>query len=265
VKYDSKVWDSLPDAKINKADADFFEKYLFQAQKTDTNTKFVVKHPTSIYSGGHFNDVVYNNPANTVLSKQWGKFADADGNIDIQGLYRNLEDISGGKQVVSPGKKNDFWRVINISPEHVKKNGLWLMGGKGGSAVTEGAVMWVTKVEPNGNTLTFMVDKHNHLENNLLLGPALKKALPNDVIAISPPMPGNIKNLRVIRDKGKSRMRAEENFQQTQGPKWKDPTKSGLLDTYANVAPSARNVRGEQLKLAGKGLMAGGLLGASEN
>ena len=267
--HNDKGWAEIEDVGTAPQDSDFAARYIMDKQEVNPNTKFVVKAPSNIESGGHFSDVVHKNPANEAVANVFKKYADADGNVNLETLFNELEGVrdAANAKLKKAGRLRDGWRVVNKDLDHVKKNGLWLAGGKGGSAVTEGGVMWLQKLEPNGNTTTWMVDKHDFLEKAAPPG-LMEKLLPNDMIAVTPPMKGNIKEQRVIKRKGK-KLTPEEHFQQTRNRKnWQgeQPTREGgLLEQYANIMPSKRNINAERLKLGGRAAQLGGLLYAGDN
>ena len=330
----------------------------------------MAKPPSAIQSGGHYNDVVYKNPAINAVADVFAKHADANGNVDLETLFTQLEGARDASNAAlkQSGRARDGWRVVNKDLDHVRKNGLWLAGGKGGSAVTEGGVMWLQKLEPNGNTTTWMIDKHDFMEKAMPKG-LLDKLLPNDRLAVTAPMKGNIKEQRTIRQsfsdptpvdvnalapkiqekhglnnlqvaddgnvinlteidlgrgqKGKAKKAISElkkasnksgkpirvqpgadakywetqgftmtdnglmeytpynvpksekllvpgeHFQQPRGRKtWEGidlTAPGGLLEQYANVMPSSRNVNAERLKLGGRAAQLGGLMYAGDN
>ena len=270
------AWREMPEASVDPQVAAFAAKYIHQRITPNSKTSFVVKAPSSRMSGGHFNDVAKKNPANAELATVFGKYADADGNVDVGLLFKELEGRRGkaNAKLKEAGRRRDSWSVVNKDLKHVQENGLWLTGSRGGSAVTEGGVSWLTKLDPDGTMTTFMIDKHDFLEKGPT-GPIVKGLLPNDVVAISPPMVSNIKQLRTVKrpdrqvNKKKIKgevLRANERHLQVQHPQgWggtgvehMDP--EGLLGQYLNIKPSARNVRGEQLRNVGAAASLGGLL-----
>ena len=260
--HNDPYWRTARSEVMEAKDADFVTKYLFQKQKPNASAQFVIKNPTARESGGHFSDVVHKNPANEAVADVFAKHADADGNVDLQTLYKELESRKGtfNDKLKKAGRRRDGWSVVNSSPEHVAENGLWLAGGKGGSAVTEGGVMWLQKLDPDGTTTTFMIDKHDFLEKGGKANP-INSLLPNDMIAITPPMKGNIKSQRKVKRKYKRgekavELKAPEWYQQAgkDQANWKGADlmkEGGLLDQYANLQPSQQAVTGERLRTAG--------------
>jgi hypothetical protein len=63
---------------------------------------------------------------------------------------------------------------------------------KGGRGKVEGGINLLMKVEPNGDVTGYMSDLHDFLEKVPVLGKALEKSLPTQVLAVSPPMQTNI-------------------------------------------------------------------------
>ena len=370
LEWNSPEWRDIDESFVDEKASDFAARYIMDKQKVKPGTQFVAKPPSAIQSGGHWNDVVYKNPASRSIADVFSKFADADGNVDLETLFNQLEGVrdASNASLKKAGRVRDSWRVVNKDMDHVRKNGLWLAGGKGGSAVTEGGVMWLQKLEPNGNTTTWMVDKHDFLENAIPEG-LLDKLLPTDMLAVTAPMKGNIKEIKTVRQtladptpidvnvlapkiqqkhklnnlqvvddgnvinlteidlgrgqKGKAKKAVSElkkasnksgkpirvqagndvKYWETQGFNQADngvmeytpyqvPTKEkllvpgehfnqprgrktwegvdltgpgGLLDQYANIMPSKRNVNAERLKLGGRAAQLGGLLYAGDN
>lgn len=256
------LWREMPEETIDPKDAEFATRYIFQKQKPGKNASMVMKAPANIESGGHFNDVVYNNPANAAIADIFKKQANDLGEVDVETLYHQLEKMApaANEKLKKAGRIRDGWSVVNSNLDHVRENGLWLAGGRGGSAVTEGGVMWLTKLEPNGNTTTFMVDAHDFMEG-------ATSGLLNDLIAVSPPLKGNIKTQRKIKMKDGRVLKADDYYKQTKNRKdWKgeQPTREGgLLEQFINVRPSAQNVRAEQLVLGGRAGSLAGLGAAS--
>lgn len=202
--------------------------------------------------GNHYNDVVYRNAANPDISKI---FIANKGTPTLRQLYDGLK---GGKQ----GK----YKVKNPSFEDVEKNGLWLTGSKTGTAITEGGINWLTKIEPSGKITGFMSDKHDFLEKLPIAGKALTKALPNDLIAVSPPMFGNIKAVKKAEMAKRGIAVPDEAVRAAKpgksGGMLQDAEQQELLEEFINTGPNAKTLREEQMIQAG--MLSGGALTANK-
>lgn len=180
---------------LTDAEADYMASWFNRPQEMKDTKTFVVKAPKAKESGGHHRDVVYTNPANGAITDVFKKHMDADGNVNIDTLYASLKEKQGLDKYKNANPKNT-WRVANPSLEDVRENGLYLTGGKVGSAIVEGGVSWLMKVEPDGTLKAIMRDKHDFAEKLPGLGAAAKAGTPNDLSAVSPPMIDNIKTIK---------------------------------------------------------------------
>lgn len=261
----------IVDDYLSPADAKYVEKYVRSIPGFDSGN-FVIKAPSSIQTGGHFHDVMNKNKMLSSVSEVFKKMGDKDGNIDLKDLVKGLnkeraklesklKPLPEGKTKLQKvgmavAKKTGLvkpesvgWRVLKEADD-----GVWIGGSKVGTAVTEGGIGYIVKVEKNGSLTGFMLDKHDFLEKLPGAGKAAESLLPNDMIAVTPMMKSNIHSAR------KTGKRAQEHFQQVPANKGTEDTMQGLLEQYVNAKPSARNVRGEQLKTAGAAASLGGLL-----
>lgn len=226
---------------------------------------FVIKSPVAKETGGHFNDVVYKNPAKKALVDGFTAHIDESGNVDLNALRGFLVD---GKDkyhetLKAAGRTKDSWKVGRLTEE-----GLYLHGSRVGSAITEGGVGWVAKIEPDGTFKAWMLDNHDFKEKV----PGVKSIVPDDMVAVTPTMTTNIKNLAPgksltanLRRGGKEvkegRKKVKKDYT---GPKYKqtppnrgrDDTYQGLFDEYVKARPTAAGVRTEARRMTGEGLMA---------
>ena len=268
-----KEWATAPKLAPTSGEADFVEKWLGQQPAYKGTYNYRLKSPTAKETGGHHNDVVYKNPAKKALGDAFKNMMDADGNVNIKQLYGWLEENKGkyNKDLQATGRTRDSWSVVNSSAEHVAKNGLWLSGSRLGSAITEGGVSWLMKMEKDGTMKVFMMDKHDFAEKI----PGVAAMVPEDMVAITPMMVNNIKNVgggtqkaitAPLRDEGgniikegrkhtKKTHGAPKAFQQTARRGTSAPYK-GLLEEYTRAQPTARGTARETRRLAGEGLLA---------
>ena len=132
------------------------------------------------------------------------------------------------------------------------KDGVWFEFSKAGSSITEGGVNFLIKIKPNGRLAAVMSDEHNFLE----FIPGVSKALPNRVVAVTPPMTGNIRTMRPLQSGSKRKNKPKPKLPNQNIPKAiKDLL--GASPTEANLAFE----RGKALQKLGVGLPLGyGLL-----
>lgn len=249
---------------------------------------FVVKNPRSANTGAHHQDVVQTNPANAALGEAWEKFADKDGNVNIEQLYgwlkQNKDKYNEKLDPMLPvGKKKNQWDLFSGDIERVRKNGLWLTGGRVGSAVTEGGVSWLMKIEPDGTMKVMMRDLHDFAEKVPGVGKIAAVNLPNQVVAVSPVMVNNIKSIKkgitttakdaegnVIKERtGASLKSGEKRLQQQKvthsGPDYQHPAAPGgelAGETYSDLARghAARKASPEAQRRAVRQMSGEGLL-----
>jgi hypothetical protein len=217
--------------KVSDADLDTAFDVFQSNFDLSEGAKLVIKQPTG-KSGNHLGDMAAKNPANKFIRQAAKKLQDAKGTTTKEQWKDTLVDMSDGE-------KN--YRVIKQD----KDGGVWIRSGTKvepfrGSAIVEGGVAGLTKVYPNGRSINFMFDQHDFLEKLPVVGKALEKLLPNDVVAVAGPMHLNLldtgwaKGIKTT-DKVKPSL-------------VKDPTRAnqaevkGMLEELANAKPSAEQV-----------------------
>jgi hypothetical protein len=227
--------------------------------------QFVVKSPVAKETGGHFNDVVYKNPAKAALVDGFKKHIDEAGNVNLDALEGFLKETQGSynKKLKDAGRKKDGWKVGRKTDE-----GLYLHGSKVGSAITEGGVGWVAKIEPDGTFKAWMLDNHDFKEKV----PGVKAIVPDDMVAVTPTMVTNIKNLapgkkltanlrregQEVRD-GRKKVKKDHTgpkYKQTPPNRGQDKTYKGLFEDYVSANPTPKGVATETRRLVGEGLLA---------
>ena len=157
--------------------------------------------------------------------------------------------------------KGENWSVKKIDDD----GAVWLQsqggtGGRGakqnvGTAVTEGGVNWTMKVDPDGTLMGMVSDRHDFLENMPVAGKAIGKNLPNNLVAVTPPMYIDIRSLRKQIPGTTSQNIAGVSRKKTAG----EASNLTLLEELASVRPSDAAVAAEQAK----NLKAGGMLSAA--
>ena len=217
--------------KVSDADLDTAFDVFQSNFDLGEGAKLVIKQPTG-KSGNHLGDMAAKNPANKFIRQAAKKLQDAKGATTKEQWKDTLVEMSDGE-------KN--YRVIKQD----KDGGVWIRSGTKvepfrGSAIVEGGVAGLTKVYPNGRSINFMFDQHDFLEKLPVIGRALRKLLPNDVVAVAGPMHLNLldtgwaKGIKTT-DKVKPSL-------------VKDPTRAnqaevkGMLEELANAKPSAEQV-----------------------
>jgi hypothetical protein len=129
--------------------------------------------------------------------------------------------------------------------EDARENGIWVTGSFSGTAITEGGVNYIAKVNPNGRVMAVISDEHNFLENVPVIGPVVDAALPNRSISVTPPMFFDI-------NKTKGKINAPQ-------PQDKKNVKESLFD-IATAKPSDEMLRAERQVNSGAAIATTGLL-----
>ena len=216
-----KTTEGAPQVRqVRKEDAEFIQQHFIDAWKGDgydpKSTKIIVKTPRSQkVTGDHFNDVLANNPIVTNISdlfqqnireggKKTGKITDRSlkefDSVDdlynaLHGLQKRLyKDAEGNRRI---DKKTGKPVGLPFSLKFADDTGVWIEMSKAGTAKVEGGVNMLIKIEPNGDLTGVMSDLHNFYEQKTIKGVTIrnvpmKRALPNEVLAITRPMQTNI-------------------------------------------------------------------------
>jgi hypothetical protein len=200
----------------------------------------VMKRARSGTGGNHFNDMYRGKLAPVGPLRE----AFMKGGDDINAVYRHLKK--------NENKGANFWKVKTKSADDLAENGLWLTGSGPGSAITEGGVNWLMKVEPDGTLMSVISDKHDFLEKMPGLGRMAREQLPNDLVAVTPPMFANIKKIRATQFEKAGHAVPERAVSGVQRKKQaKEANTLTLLEDFLSATPSEQAVKAEQLKQAG--------------
>lgn len=133
--------------------------------------------------------------------------------------------------------------------EKAKENGIWVTGSFKGTAVTEGGVNYIAKINTDGKVMAVVSDENNFLENLPVVGKIITEALPNRAISATPPMFFDVtKRAKVSAPKAAGN---EESYDK-------------VLRDVASLKPSNRMVRAEQQRNVG-GMLTGASLQTDEN
>jgi hypothetical protein len=251
------------------------------------DTKLVIKAPGAggaSVTGKHYNDVMYNAPYVAPLKKLFRDRTE----VPYEELEREMRKLSE-KSIEKASKLADKAKakgataedknaalaaqraIFRVADATSKENGLWITGSRAGSAITEGGINYLVKVKPNGTMTGVMSDEHNLYENlasKIQRGtggvvPALdmmKKIIPHRLVAVTPPMTQNVRNLDVM----KSKARGVAGISQAKNPNVgvgtdSGKTAKGMLQELAALEPSKEALRAEQMRSAGGGLLLGNL------
>jgi|SaaInlLV_10m_DNA_3_1039740.scaffolds.fasta_scaffold01016_4 hypothetical protein len=258
--------------KITKDESAKLEDYMARVWNTKTlmdrfkgkpgeklgfkrNNKFVLKRPQGTISGNHWNDMVNRSVFSNVARDVFGKKMKDPKSVDE--LADRLKKVKW-TEVDKKGVKHKRVGVPGIEKD---TDGVWFSFSKAGSAITEGGVNFRVKIKPDGNGFGVMSDEHNFLE----VLPGMSTALPNKVLAATPPMHFNIKKTRPMQTGGAKPKRgrpAKPNKYVNKSWQEFGPEGNQNLDEFLNtIKPSDSTLRKERLKALGKGGMLG--LGAS--
>ena len=291
---------------ISKTDSDIIEEHVMRVWKADPDkTNIIVKTPRSDYTGNHFEDVL---ARNTNVTRVAELFADKDGNFvqfttgqelanaigDLNKSVKTYQRKSGDNKPGDPkrDKKTGKKESDLFSIERIEDDGVWLQMSKPGQAKVEGGVNMLIKVDTNGNLTGVMSDLHDFMEkiptgkiaNKVGANKALNKAglptikdipnvpmqmaLPNNVIAVTPPMQTNV--VSVTGQTFNKQTVDAMGLKQTDTTPTPDAAKKAAVrdrvEATAQITPSTGEVLRESVPVAQNvALMGGGLQSALED
>ena len=220
--------------KINKA----------WGNKPDPKRKVIFKEPSGGSSGNHMSDVARRQPA---IKHVQNIIAQHKGVLTPKQFYDKLRETS---QKTGEFKVNKSWK-------DAEKEGIWVQAGHGGGAIVEGGINSLLKVMPNGKAIAFMSDKHDFLEKMPIVGKALEKSLPNEMMAISGPMHMDLMGRK---DAGKKLEKAGKQARQHEKAspvkRTDRPVDTDILQDYVAARPTAGSVVRGLDPMTGTGLLA---------
>ena len=176
-------------SSITRQESDFVQDHVMNAWKdVDPNrVRVIVKQPVSSVTGNHFLDLVDKGGFAGPVKGQLGDvFLNPNGpnpDYNLDTLKTALEKRAGRQDAEFKVTGSDD---SGVYVQVVRKE------RKGGRGKVEGGINLLIKVEPNGNITGYMSDLHDFLEKVPVVGQSLDKALPTQVLAVSPPMQSNI-------------------------------------------------------------------------
>ena len=223
-----------------KADLDFIEEHIGDVWKGRADEKFkdastpkiVIKAPTGKYTGNHQFDFRQKSGVFPVMKKVFAE----NKNPTKEEFFDLLQKHAGDKVKIHP----------NSGPE----NGYWVTGSFEGTAVTEGGVNFIAKVQPNGRIMAVVSDEHNFLEKTPVIGSAVEEALPNRIVAATPPMFFDAKSAATT--KAAKAETGEQKYTE-------------LLQEIARTKPRTEVLRAEQARQAGAGMLVGRMATGGQN
>ena len=122
-------------------------------------------------SGNHYDDI-------TLGSKTFNDIAETIGTQKP----KTLKEL---KRILDNGTYREGKPTFTIDE---KTGNVWTSFSKTGTSITEGGVNAIAGFKLNGKFVLTVSDEHNFLENLPIVGYFLKKALPNRLLAVTPPM-----------------------------------------------------------------------------
>lgn len=215
-----------------KADLDFIEQHIGnvwrgrgdEKLKDAATPKIVIKAPTGKYTGNHQFDFYQKSGVFPLMKKIFSE----NKNPTKEEFYGLLQKHAGDK--------------VKIHPDSGSENGYWVTGSFTGRAITEGGVNFIAKVQPNGRIMAVVSDEHNFLEKTPVVGAAVEEALPNRIVAVTPPMFFDAKT--AVTTKAAKAETGEQKYKE-------------VLEGIASAKPRKEVLRAEQARQAGAGMLVG--------
>lgn len=235
---------------VTPKDAQFIENHVTDAWGEVDDV--VMKRARSGTGGNHFNDLFKKSPFSSVAYQAFMKHG---GEPNLRQLYDTVVDL---QKKIPEGAPNKF-RIKNPNWKDVEKNGLWLTGGIKGSAITEGGVNWLGKIEPSGKLTGVISDKHDFLDKpaakvagaiNKIPGANVSPDITNrSLLAVTPPMKASIQSLR-SKQFDKLGKPAKVQYSGIPTPKGGEKV-DDVLKAYTEVRPTKETLQAERLRQAG--------------
>ena len=211
---------------ISDNDAEFMQK-LVMDDWPGTNS-VVVKRPEATESGKHLFDLIGpKSPAMSAYKKAQKSLPKGATNDQLAAA---LEKVN---------KTNSVNKRFPIKVIRDKDGGVWVSSTRPGTAIVEGGYRAFHKVEPDGKFFAVMSDEHDFLEKTPVLGKAVGEYLPNKLLAVTPPIHGDVTK-RVAYDQAGAARRYE-----------KGDTMANDLKKITELTPDKELVKAEATKQAG--------------
>jgi hypothetical protein len=188
---------------------------------------------------------------------------------DVAALRKRLEesivtkDIDGklngdeGLIKTHAGAKPKNFRILGDDPD-----GVWITFSTAGRAKVEGGVNVIMRVDPDGTLTAVVSDLHDFGDKIPVLNKILDNSLPNQVVAVTPPMQTNVQSISTLRSTPK---KWKEEF--TNKPTVPQPPPGvskqqarDNLNVLKDLNPSRLEVARQAGTIADAGLFAGQML-----
>ena len=241
----STVWEE-PDLKNKGASVPF---------RDSDSSILVIKNPGvgKAATGRHHMDVLVHAPFVTKLKPIFN----GREQVPADELFEKLS-VAAEKTHQLPKDQARFKFYIK---GQAKDGSVWVTGSRPGSAITEGGINYLAKVKPDGKVIGIMSDEHNLFETAagkvqektkgaVPALSALKKTLPNRLVAVTPPMVRDMVNY--WKKEGKKEKTHEHPKRQKD-----DRTYEELFQEITDYEPSKAVLEAEQRRQ--RGMLLGGL------
>lgn len=235
------------DEPVSPEDAKFLENAITDAW--GTTKKIVVKTPENTVSGKHLNDLVGQRNPSMMAFKRILKNPPKKG----QSWFDNVQES------VDQYNKTAKYEVTVLG----EGDNVWLSSSRPGTAIVEGGYRGFHKINPDGSFIAVGSDVHDFLEKAPVLGRAIKRYLPEDLIAITPPIKGRLgANNKAITGVYRTASTARKEA----AKKAKDVTETSmsLLTQIPDIKADPRAVTAEIQRQAGAGMLIGSSLRGRE-
>lgn len=183
----------------SRTESNIVEKHVFDAWGLTAadDVRVIVKQPMSNITGAHFLDLVENSGfAGPIKNQLFDLFDQGERFTKIYDKYKNPFGSYTVDGLEAALKKRESFKGSQFKVKYKDDTGVYVVvtreGRKGGRGKVEGGVNMLIKLEPDGTMTGYMSDLHDFLEKAPGLGTVLKRALPTQVLAVSPPMQASI-------------------------------------------------------------------------
>jgi hypothetical protein len=261
--YKTGVDGKMKSIDMGVKDRKFIEDYVNEVW--EGADKVVMKQPAIKESGDHKFDVFSNkSPASSAMTKVFKELHESGQEMNVDTLastFQKYADASAAKVAKDPTAHK--FRVVKVDSD-----GVWLHTSKPGSAIVEGGVNMLYKVKPDGEFFTVISDKHDFLEKFPVLGPAASKLLPEQLVAVTPPIHGNVYSRKALKDYGQAPkyQLSSTKIKNERGQVGTDTTWNKDLQGIADYEADPDLLRAEQMRSAALPTMGiGGLLDEYED
>ena len=277
--YESSGATSVLDADgISPAQAKFAQDHFEQAWKSSGldmgKARVIVKAPSSRATGDHFASLSSTVQLNAIerafrpTGQSQGFYrlvTDDTGKMnmlpDINSLEKALEKArvrtettKGGKEITR-GDAGLKAQEKNFSIVGKDKEGVWIQFSHPSRAKVEGGMNLLVHVKPNGDLTGMASDLHDFFNELPVVGVGLKQLMPNQVLAVTPPMKTNIFSISPARREKTNNENLKGIYGDSVTQKFVDQPAPGLSlgDAQTKILEAA-DLRPSMLGVAGQGV-----------